>query len=158
MYKQNAPEIMEELLNERLITQNIMAIFNGTDKRQWDRVRHSLADEVLLDYSSMSGQPAVQTKADDIIASWSGFLPKFAFTLHLLSNVEVHIQGGTATFFCKGEALHHLPNAEGGDVWKVYGTYDIELAQLGEQWKTVSLRFNLLYQEGNLNLPALASA
>ncbi|WP_428656898.1 nuclear transport factor 2 family protein [Runella sp.] len=148
---------MEELLVEQLITKNIIAIFNGSDKHQWETVRHSLADEVLLDYSSMSGQPAAPTKADDIIAAWSGFLPKFAFTLHFLSNFEIHIQGGIANVFCKGSAIHHLPNAEGGDVWKVYGTYEFELAKLGEQWKTTSLKFNLLYQEGNLNLPELAA-
>ena len=148
---------MEELMIEHLIKKNIIAIFNGSDKHQWEVVRHSFADEVLLDYSSLSGQPATQIKADDIVAAWSGFLPKFQFTLHFLSNFEIYIQGGTAAVFCKGHAVHHLPNAEGGDVWTVYGTYDFELAKLGEQWKTVSLKFNLLYQDGNLNLPALAA-
>jgi hypothetical protein len=71
---------MEELLIEHLITKTVIAIFNGSDKHQWDVVRHSLADDVLLDYSSLSGHPAAQTKADDIIADWSDFLPKFTFT------------------------------------------------------------------------------
>ena len=149
---------MDELLIEHLITKTVIAIFNGSDKHQWDMVRHSLADDVLLDYSSLSGHPAAQTKADDIIADWSDFLPKFKFTLHLISNLEINLQGGTATVFCKGEAVHHLPNAEGGDVWKVYGTYDIELTKLGEQWKIISLKFNQLYQEGNVNLPVIATA
>ena len=144
--------------------QNQLIVFADEiyDKTLYDGETHtsiaSLADDVLLDYSSLSGHPAAQTKADDIIADWSDFLPKFKFTLHLISNLEINLQGGTATVFCKGEAVHHLPNAEGGDVWKVYGTYDIELTKLGELWKVISLKFNQLYQEGNVNLPVIATA
>jgi hypothetical protein len=76
----------------------------------------------------------------------------------LTSSRYLECDSGTATVFCKGEAIHHLPNVEGGDVWKVYGTYDIELTKLGEQWRVISLKFNQLYQEGNVNLPVIATA
>ncbi|MFN8345604.1 MAG: nuclear transport factor 2 family protein [Spirosomataceae bacterium] len=148
---------MEELLIENLIKKTVIAVFNGSDKHQWDAVKHSFADEVQLDYSSLNGQPAAPVKVDDIITDRSHFLPKFKFTLHLITNIEIHLQGGKATVFCKGEALHCLPHAEGGEVWKVYGTYDIELAKLGEHWKITGLRFNLMHQEGNINLPVIAA-
>lgn len=149
---------MEELLVEHLITKTVIAVFNGSDKHQWETVRHSFADEVHLDYSSLSGQPAASVNADDIINAWSNFLPKFNFTLHLITNIEITLPGGNASVFCKGEALHFLSNAEGGESWKVYGTYDIDLAKLGDQWKIISLRFNLLHQEGNVNLSVIATA
>ncbi len=140
-----------------LIQQTIINIFNGSDRHDWQVVRESFADEVLMDYSSLSGQPAASLKADAIITAWKSFLPKFKFTLHLLTNFEIDVAESTARIFCKGQALHHLPGAEGGDLWTVYGTYDFELQRINEKWKTVLIKFNLLYQDGNTNLPSIAS-
>jgi hypothetical protein len=139
-----------------VIEETITNIFNGSDKHNWEMVRNSFAEEVLLDYSSLSGQPAAIQKADDIVGAWKSFLPKFKFTLHLVTNFEIHTSGEKATTFCKGKAVHHLPGAEGGDVWTVYGTYDFNLQRIDDDWKVLSMKLNLLYQDGNKNLPAIA--
>jgi len=145
-------------MDKDLIIQTIVNLFNGADKHDWEMVKNSFCETVLLDYSSLSGQPASTLSSTDITNSWKDFLPKFAFTLHMLTNFEVSMEGNKATAFCKGQAVHHLPNAEGGDLWVVYGTYDFALDNHGGNWHVSSMKLNLLYQDGNKQLPALAMA
>jgi hypothetical protein len=144
-------------MEESIVQAVIIRIFNGTDSHQWDTVRTGFTDEVLVDYASLNGQPASVIKADELIQSWRAFLPKFEFTFHRQSNFQFEFSGEGCTVFCKGEALHHLPDAEGGDFWTVYGTYHFELTKRTGQWKVAVMKFDLLYQQGNTRLPAIAA-
>src|ERR1700751_2381833 len=109
------------------IIQTVTDIFNGADERNWEKVRHAMAEEGLMDYSSMNGsQPAI-TKADDIIKTWKGFLPGFDRTHHQLSDFQGERQGNTANLRFFGKADHFI----GNDSWTVEGTYDIEAVKSG---------------------------
>ncbi len=143
-------------MEEQEIINTIVNIFNGSDKQDWELVRNSFHYKVFLDYFSLSKKPGEKLKPDEIIKGWSDFLPKFKFTHHVITNFEIIVTGTNASAFCKGQALHHLPDAEGGDTWTVIGTYDFKLVKVAEQWKVNSMIFNLLYEDGNKNLPAIA--
>lgn len=143
-------------MEEQIIINTITNIFNGSDKHDWEFVRDSFRYEVFLDYFSLSKQPGGKIKSNEIIKGWSDFLPKFKFTHHVITNFEINITGTNASAFCKGQALHHLPGAEGGDTWTVIGTYDFKLEKIAEKWKVNSMIFNLLYEDGNKNLAAIA--
>lgn len=132
-------------------------IFINTDSHNWEACQNCFVDEPEIDYASLNGQPATRVKATDLIASWKGFLPKFKFTMHYLTNHRVNIEGNQATGFCYGHAIHHLPNAAGGDMWGVYGTYNFELIKTDQGWRVSKMRYNHKVQDGNPNLPALAS-
>jgi hypothetical protein len=139
------------------IVQVCSNIFIGADSRDWNKIRASFADEVLLDYSSLNGQPASVTKADDIINAWSAFFPKFKFTLHFISNFSVTTDRNKATCSCYGHAMHHLPGTAGGDLWEVFGTYEFGLEQQGDKWKVILMRYHHKHATGNLELPLIAS-
>lgn len=143
-------------MEEQFIINTIINIFNGSDKHDWELVGDSFHYEVFLDYFSLSKQPGGKIKSNEIIKGWSDFLPKFKFTHHVITNFEINITGTNASAFCKGQALHHLPGAEGGDTWTVIGTYDFKLAKIAGKWKVSSIIFNLLYEDGNKNLAAIA--
>ena len=132
-------------------------IFITADSHNWEACQGCFVDEPEIDYSSLTGQPLAKVKAADLIAGWKGFLPKFKFTLHYLTNYHVVIDDNRATGSCYGHAIHHLPNAPDGDLWGVYGTYDFELVKTDKGWRVSKLRYNHKYQDGNPNLPALAS-
>lgn len=144
-------------MEEQLIINTIVNIFNGSDKQDWELVRNSFHYEVFLDYFSLSKKPGEKVKSDEIIKGWKDFLPKFKFTHHMITNFEITITGANAVAFCKGQALHLLPDAEGGDTWTVIGTYDFKLTKVANQWKVDTMIFNLVYEDGNKNLPALAT-
>ncbi len=143
-------------MEEQIIINTITNIFNGSDKQNWELVRDSFHYEVFLDYFSLSKKPGEKLKSDEIIKGWRDFLPKFKFTHHVITNFEITVTETNAVAFCKGEALHHLPEAEGGDTWTTIGTYDFKLEKIAGKWKVNSMIFNLLYEDGNTSLPGIA--
>jgi hypothetical protein len=145
-------------MEEHLVITNVITnIFNGADRQDWELVQNSFYFDVFLDYFSLSKQPGSKMKSSEIIKGWSDFLPKFNFTFHVVSNFQISTTEETASAFCKGSALHHLPDSEGGDTWTTYGTYDFKLIKVAGEWKVNSIIFNLLYEDGNKRLAAIAA-
>jgi SnoaL-like domain len=140
-------------MEQEKIIQAILAIFNGADERDWQKVEQAMADNVLLDYASLSGNPAATLSAKQIIEAWRGFLPGFDSTHHHLSDFHVQQNGDQAVIHCKGKADHFLNN----DSWTVEGTYDAEAAKVNGEWVVTKLKFNLSGQSGNTALPAQAA-
>lgn len=136
--------------------QIVTGLFIATDERNWQQVESSFSDEVLLDYSSMNGNPASKLTPNQIITAWKGILPGFEHTHHQLGNFRSSVEGNKAEVFCYGTASHYLNDAE-GNLWIVVGTYDFELEQKqDDHWKITSMKFNFKYQDGNTSLPAKA--
>ncbi|WP_172826896.1 nuclear transport factor 2 family protein [Flammeovirga sp. SJP92] len=136
---------------EKAVTQ----LFIATDQQDWDKIEKIFDDQVVLDYSSMNGNPATTLTPQAITDAWKGILPGFSHTHHQLGNMISTIEGGTAEVFCYGTATHYLED-EGGNVWTVVGTYDFELELKEEAWKVTKMKFNFKYQDGNTSLPQKA--
>ena len=139
-------------MEQEKIIQTVSAIFNGADEHNWQKVEQALADEVLLDYSSLSGNPAAKLTSKQIIDAWKGFLPGFERTHHQLSKFEVSENGDEAEAHFYGKADHFI----GKEIWTVEATYDAGLTKTGGDWKVSRLKLNLLSQSGNTGLPGLA--
>ncbi len=135
--------------------QTVIGLFVATDERDWQQVEQSFAAEVVLDYSSMNGNPAAKLTPAQIITAWKGILPGFESTHHQLGNFLSSIEGNKAEVFCYGMASHYLSDV-GGNLWIVAGTYDFQLQQSNGAWKITSMKFNFKYQDGNTSLPAKA--
>jgi hypothetical protein len=139
----------------------IIAAVNGiamaADKHDWETCKHYFTDIPFIDYSSLSGQAGAAIKVDELVTGWQEFLPKFRLTQHFITNHQISINGDKATCFSYVHAIHYLPYSRGGDLWSVYGTYNHELVKIQNDWKVSSMTFNLLYQEGNKILPAIAA-
>jgi hypothetical protein len=137
--------------NEKII-HAVSAVFSGADERDWKKVRNAMAENVLLDYYSLSGSPAAVLSSMQIIETWKGFLPGFDRTHHQLSNFRVTRHSDTAKVHCDGKADHFIDK----DVWTVEGSYDAEAIKINSRWVMTMLKFNLSKQSGNTNLPAQA--
>lgn len=139
------------------IKATVNTLFINSDKHDWNGVEAQFAAKVLLDYSSMSGQPAATLTPQQITAAWKTVLPGFTHTHHQLGNMILDIDGDKAHVFAYGTATHYL-QADGGNVWAVVGSYDFDLIQQDGTWKIASMRFNYKYQDGNTNLVKRAMA
>jgi len=135
------------------IIQTVSAVFNGADEHNWQKVHDAMADEVLLDYASLSGSPAAMLTSNQIVEAWKGFLPGFDKTHHQLSGFHVIQNGDTAIVHFNGKADHFIDE----DIWTVEGTYDSILSKANNRWRVTELKLNLKNQSGNFNLPALAA-
>ncbi len=138
---------------ETLIIQQINTLFAGADERNWEKVKSTMNTTVLLDYSSMTGNPAITLSPDAITQAWASFLPGFDSTHHQLSDFSVSINDNEATAEYFGKADHFINN----DVWTVEGTYQTHLQLVSGSWLITAQKFNFSQQSGNTELPALAT-
>ncbi len=134
----------------------VIQLFVNTDHRNWEQVEALFDDEVLLDYSSMSGSPAATLTPNQITTAWKGILPGFESTHHQIGNILSETSGNKAHVFCYGTATHFLTD-DNGNIWTVVGSYDFDLRKTSEgAWKVSSMTFNFKYQDGNTALPEKA--
>jgi hypothetical protein len=124
------------------------------DALDWPAVREAFADEVRLDYTSLSGGAPETLAGDDLIARWQGLLPGFDATQHLIGPVVLTGEGGTgvrADAHVRG--YHHIGDQGGGQTWAVHGHYVARLVD----GKITELTLTVFYQEGELGLPGEAT-
>jgi hypothetical protein len=131
----------------------ITNIFEGADERDWKKVKTSFANDVLLDYYSMNGNPAAVLTSNDIITAWSGFLPGFDMTQHYITAFHIEQSDGIAKANFSGKADHFIDS----ESWTVEGTYDLELAVSDHEAKVTKFKFNLERQSGDTGLPQRAA-
>jgi len=124
------------------------------DRLDWPAVRDAFADDIRVDYTSLSGGEPETLRADDLIARWQGLLPGFDATQHLAGPVVLTGDGGPgvrADAHVRG--YHHIQDPDGGQTWGVFGHYTARLAD----GKITELTLQVFYQEGNLELPGTAA-
>lgn len=133
------------------ITSTIEAIATGADLHQWDAVHASFAPEVELDY----GTPERLTP-EQIVARWRPLLSAFDATQHVLSDVEVTVEGDRASARSRFQATHLLRGAPGGEVWTLAGRYEHDLTRGPAGWKVTRMRMAPGESSGNGKLLEVA--
>lgn len=135
------------------ISRSITDIAAGADRHDWDRVRSAFADTVTSDYSSLWGGEPVTQPANELVAGWSGFLPGFDSTHHMVTNHSIVSMGdGNAVAEADFTATHRI----GDDLWTLGGRYTYELASNGDRWLVTSLTMTALWETGDRGLVATA--
>lgn len=151
-----APAMAEAVtLEDRAaIVDAITDVAAGADRHDWPRVRGAFADTVTLDYTSLWGSEPATQSADEVIAQWSGFLPGFERTLHLVTNHTI-VAGDedSATAEADFQAAHRI----GTDMWVLMGHYRYELVKVAGDWKVQAMTMNWTHETGDRGLVARAA-
>lgn len=132
----------------------IYRLFIHTDRRGWQTVEECFTPRVIFDMSSAGGGPPTEMAASEITRGWDSGLRAIAHVHHQAGNMLVDVHGDEATAFCYAIALHHTPQAPGGDTRTFVGSYDFGLERLDGRWRIKLFRFDLKYITGNLELGA----
>lgn len=132
----------------------ITDIAAGADRHQWRRVRGAFAETVTLDYTSLWGGEAATQPADAVVAQWSGFLPGFDRTLHLITNhAIVEASGNSATAEADFQATHSIDK----DLWVLSGHYRYSLVKSVGGWKVTHMIMTATHETGDRGLVAKAA-
>ncbi|MEM9545538.1 MAG: nuclear transport factor 2 family protein [Bacteroidota bacterium] len=137
------------------IQERINALFVAADQHDWEEVEQCFSKTVILDYTSMTGQPAAKLSPKQIVESWRSILPGFQYTHHQTGNFIIEEEGGRAEVYCYGTAFHYLEN-DNDHMWTVVGSYDFDLEKETDTWTISKMKFNFKFQNGNPNLPQMA--
>lgn len=142
-------------LTERIeMIDAVTSVAAGADRGDWPRVRQAFADTVTLDYSSLWGGEAQMLAADAVIEQWSGFLPGFDKTLHLLTNHTLtHYDGDAAILEADFQAAHRIED----QMWVLMGHYTYGLKKTGDAWKVESLTMDWTHETGDRGLVGVAA-
>lgn len=142
-------------LDDRMaIITTITDIAAGADRHQWDRVRGAFADRVTLDYTSLWGGEASTQSADEVVTQWSGFLPGFDKTLHLVTNHTIlEGTGTTAVAEADFQAVHSIDH----NMWILMGHYRYDLTKVDGAWKVSRLVMTHTHESGDRGLASQAA-
>lgn len=147
----------EELVDRAKIEDHILNYATGIDQHQWDLYRSIFADEIMLDFSSWSGQPAARLPADDWVAGVRATLEPFDATQHVLTNFQIVLDEDRATCSCYMAAHHHLVTGELREMHSIGGYYVHELKRNGTGWLIDRTQLNVTWEMGDRGLFELAA-
>ncbi|SHH21051.1 nuclear transport factor 2 family protein [Ferrimonas marina] len=142
----------QETMNSTQYTQEhaavravIQAVGNLADRHQFEDLQQLYADQVLLDYQSLSGEAPQRIEAQTLMTQWASVLPGFDQTYHDLGTIQIELDGQSAIATAPVRAQHHLD----GELWQVSGHYRYALAQQQGRWRITEHQFVLEQEQGD---------
>jgi hypothetical protein len=134
--------------DERRVIAAVGSVAALADARKWRELRGAFADDVRVDYTSLTGGQPTTIKADDLIAGWEKGLSAFAKTEHVVSGHEVAVTGDVAECYARFIATHTRGQPDGSDRWTVGGRYRYTLAKREGVWKITGTTMTLEWEQG----------
>jgi SnoaL-like protein len=104
---------LQALLDRAELAGLVPRLAYAEDDRDYDAFRALFAESVLVDMSSLFGEPAYEIGADDLTQRARSVLGGFEYTQHHTSNVVVELDGDRATVRATVNAYHYLPTEPG---------------------------------------------
>ncbi len=114
------------------------------DSGNFEALEKLYADEIQVDYTSLSGGEPELKSPQALMTEWAGILPGFDRTRHEISNVEVNVTGASAVATADVIADHYVADLH----WQVTGDYRYELAEFDGGWRITAATFNLQDENG----------
>jgi hypothetical protein len=137
----------------------------GLDSKNWPMVRACFADEVLIDYGSISaptGDPTVPRRADEWLRILQGVINGFDITRHTITNHRFKTSDAGISCSAYLIADHvifanpEMPVVESQDVVTVVGEYTNHYAEFDGAWKICKSALVVNWSHGNMTLLATA--
>lgn len=140
------PSAAEVALSDReRIERAVRKLARAADGREWTAVRDLFAEEVDVDYTSVSGGQPARIKADALVEGWQRGLGAFASTKHDFSDIAVQVDGDRATVTFTGQATHLKPD---GSRWNCGGDYVYQFVRTERGWRAASAKFVMQWEQG----------
>ena len=115
---------------EDLLTRYATAV----DRRDWEQYRSIFTADAEIDYTSAGG---IAGTVDEVVEFLSTSLEMFEMTQHLVSNIDLEVNGDSATVTAMFNNPMRLP---GGDTWFTGGWYHHDLVRTPDGWRSRRLR------------------
>ena len=137
------------------VAQVVARLGVSVDTGDYPAARACFADEVMTDYTSLTGGEPAKIAADDLIVGWEQALSALDAVHHLLGPAVVKAESATAaSLWCAGQVSHVF----GGERWTIGGHYRYSLEHDGSHWRIAAAAFDLQWEEGSRELMSKAAA
>jgi ketosteroid isomerase-like protein len=151
-----AQPALAETADEAAVKSVVESVATLADAGNFEALERLYADEVRLDYSSLTGGAPEVKSSKALMLQWASVLPGFDRTRHALRNVKVKVAGESAEASAEVRASHWI----GKLFWRVDGRYAYRLAREAGDWKIVAHRFTVTGERGTRDVfgPAMEAA
>lgn len=139
----------QKIADELEIRRVVDEIDNACDAKDWKTLRSYFANEVDIDFTSLSGGEPSRVKADDLIKGWETNLFAEKKTFHQRGNHRIEIKGDRAKVFSKAYAFNLLESGEVRELWEVWGNYTHSLSRSEDGWKVSEMSLQVTHQRGD---------
>jgi SnoaL-like protein len=144
-----AAAAVARLVDHAAVVQTIVGLANALDRKDWARVRASLAPELDVDYMDFRGEPAARVRADAYVAAREAALSPL-LTLHISTNHEVEVRGDVASCWSAYRIYRRDPSAAApAGRLDTAGHYEHRLVRVGDRWLVTAIRQTVVVQDGN---------
>ena len=120
------------------------------DERDWAAFAELFDDNVSKQYTGI--EPARETKTvsrADHVAGVAGVLGVFDATQHMITNVQVTLDGDRATCRAAMRAEHWLSGLLGAPRYTMFGVYRNGFRRTPDGWKIDHLDIEIVREDGN---------
>ncbi len=125
----------QQALADRIAVEDLLTRYaKAVDRRDWEQYRSIFTADAEIDYTSAGG---IAGTIDEIVAFLSTSLEMFEMTQHLVSNIDLEVNGDSATVTAMFNNPMRLP---GGDTWFTGGWYHHDLVRTADGWRSRRLR------------------
>ncbi len=114
------------------------------DNGNFEALEKLYADEIELDYRSLTGGEIALKSPGALMSEWASVLPGFDVTRHAVSNIAVKVKGNNAVATARVVADHYVDEL----FWQVEGSYRYELKKHENTWWITTHAFNLENEKG----------
>ena len=145
-----------DIKDEAAIKTIVESVGTLADTGNFEALEALYAQEIEVDYTSLSGGKAEIKSPQTLMTEWACVLPGFDRTRHEVGNIQVCSNGRTATARADVVAYQWV-----GDLfWKVKGDYVYGFAKNGNRWFISAHQFNLKEEDGTRDVfgPAIENA
>ena len=124
-----------QALADRIAVEDLLTRYaTAVDRRDWEQYRSIFTADAEIDYTSAGG---IAGTVDEIVGFLSTSLEMFEMTQHLVSNINLEVNGDSATV----TAMFNNPmRITGGDTWFTGGWYHHDLVRTPDGWRSRRLR------------------
>ena len=130
------------------IVTTLTKLFWSTDHHDWEELRHTLTDRVLLDYTAtLGGEPRICAPGE-VVDGWRPAFEALDAHQHLVANHMVEIVDEEATATASFIATHQFR----GETWTLGGDYHFRLHRREGSWQVTAMRMIPVWQTGPADL------
>ena len=124
-----------QALADRIAAEDLLTRYaTAVDRRDWQQYRSIFTADAEIDYTSAGG---IAGTVDEVVEFLSTSLEMFEMTQHLVSNIDLEVNGESATVTAMFNNPMRLP---GGDTWFTGGWYHHDLVRTPDGWRSRRLR------------------
>ena len=140
------------MTDQQAICETVYRYGYALDNRDWVLYRSVFADTVHFDFSTYSGRPPIDMRADDLVASAALLFAGFAATQHTMTNPLVLIDGDRATCSMYIQAAHSVEPEPEAPWFIMGGHYEDTLVRSSSGWLLDGVTMKLRWTQGDRSI------